>query len=146
VLAYSLWKAIYAPPVHNNRLVSLIVDGEFTFRWAIVAVGFLSAGLEYLFRLQRDTREAIVLDGSTLASMGFLAWAVSRSIFGTRYSSFMQYSPEMGYLIAAWIWIKYMLRPMEEVGFRESGVSPEAMALELRRYREAAGRLLGNNH
>jgi len=142
ILAYSAWKVVYAPPVQNNRIVALIVDGEFTFRWGIVAVGLLSVALEKLFALPRDTREASVIVGCGVASVGFLAWAVIRSLFGTKYSLITQYIPELAYLIAVWIWLKYMRRPEAEVGFEELGMTPEQVALELRRYREAAERLL----
>jgi hypothetical protein len=142
ILVYSAWKAVYAPPVQNNRIVALIIDGEFTFRWAIVGVGLLSAGLERLFTLSRDTREAAVILGCAVASAGVLAWAVIRSLFGTRYALVTQYFGEMAYLIAAWIWLKYMSQREVEVGFNELGMTPEQVALELRRYREAAERLL----
>jgi hypothetical protein len=142
IVVYSAWKAIYAPPVQNNRIVALIIDGEFTFRWAIVAVGLLSAGLERLFTLARDTREVAVIEGCAVASVGVLAWAVIRSLFGTRFALITQYFGELAYLIAAWIWLKYMLRREAEIGFKQLGVTPDQVALELRRYREAAERLL----
>jgi hypothetical protein len=142
VLVYAAWKAIYAPPVQNNRIVALIIGVEFTFRWGIVAVGLLSAGLERLFSLARDTHEVAVIDGCAVASVGILAWVVIRSLFGTRYSPITQYFGELAYLIAAWIWLKYMLRPEVAVGFKQLGMSRERVASELRRYREAAERLL----
>ncbi len=142
IVVYSAWKAIYAPPIQNNRIVALIVDGEFAFRWAIVAVGLLSAGLERLFALPRDTREVAVIEGCAVASMGLLAWVISRSLFGTKYALITQYFGELAYLLACSIWIKYMLRPEATVGFNELGISPEHVALELRRYRTAAERLL----
>jgi hypothetical protein len=142
VLAYSGWKAIYAPAVPTNRVVSLLVDGEFAFRWTIIAVGLLSVALERLFTLARDTREAAVIDGSALASFGVLAWAVSRSLFGRRYSLVAEYFGELGYLFAVAIWIKYMSRPEMPMGFKELGISAEQVAFELRRYRESAERLL----
>lgn len=142
VLAYSGWKAVYAPPVQNNRLVSLIVGGEFTFQWGIVAVGLLSVALEKLFNLRRDTREAAVIDGCAVASFGSLAWAVIRSLFGTKYSLVTQYFGELAYVLACFLWIKYMSRTETEVGFKELGMSPEQVASELVRYRAAAERLL----
>lgn len=142
VLVYAAWKAIYAPPVQSNRIIALIIGGEFTFRWGIVAVGLLSAGLERLFELPRDTREVAVIDGCAVASVGLLAWVVIRSLFGTRYLPITQYFGELAYLLACAIWIKYMLRPEAKVGFNELGISPEQVALELRRYRTAAERLL----
>jgi hypothetical protein len=142
VLVYAAWKAIYAPPVQNNRLVALIIGGEFTFRWGIVAVGLLSAGLERLFSLARDTHEVAVIDGCAVVSVGILAWAVIRSLFGTRYSLITQYFGELAYLLASWIWLKYMLRQKAETGFEQLGMAPEQVALELSRYRKAAVRLL----
>lgn len=142
VLVYSGWKAIYAPPVHNNRIISLIVAGEFTFRWGIAAVGLLSLVLLWMVSLPRDTREVAVMDGCTIASVAFLVVVVSRSLFGTRYALITQFVPQVGYLIAVWIWIRTLSRPAAQTGFRELGMSPEEMALELQRYRTAAERLL----
>jgi hypothetical protein len=143
VLSYSAWKAIYAPPVRANRLISLIVDGEFAFRWTIVAVGLLSVALEWLFLLPRDTREAAVLDGSTIASVGMLAWVVSRSLLGPqKYVFVTQYFQELGYLLGAAVWIKYMSRPEIPAGFDKLSITPEQAAAELSRYRKAAERFL----
>jgi hypothetical protein len=142
VVAYSGWKAIYVPAIETNRLISLIVDGEFAFRWTIVAVGLLSAGLERLFVLSRETRESAVLDGSTVASLGMLAWAVSTSLFGQKYSLITPYVPELVYLCAAAVWISHMSRPEIPAGFDRISITPEQAAAELSRYRKAAERFL----
>lgn len=142
VLAYSIWKAIYAPPVQNNMIISVIIAGEFTFRWGIAAIGLLSLALVWFLELPNDTREALVLDGCAISSVAFLATVLSRSFFGEKYAFFMQYVPDVGYLTAVAIWIKYMRRPEQEFGFKELGMTPEAMALELRRYRQVAERVL----
>jgi hypothetical protein len=142
VVVYSSWKAIYAPPVHNNRVISLIVAGEFTFRWGVVAVGLLSLALVRLFKLQSTTKEVAVLDGCTIASVAPLITVAIRSVFGLRFSPITQYVPEVGYLLAVWIWIKYMSIPESDSGFTELGLTPEQMSLELARYRKAAERLL----
>ncbi len=143
VLAYSVWKAIFAPPVHNNRIISLIVAGEFTFRWGIIAVGLLSLALAWLFKLPKGTREMAVIDGCTIASTAFLVVIGSRSLFGTRFSAVMQYIPEVGYLLAAYIWIKFISASRSDAGFKDLGLTPEQMETELKRYRRAAERLLG---
>jgi len=142
VLFYSGWKAIYAPAVKANHLVSLIVDGEFAFRWTIIAVGLLSVALERLFTLPRQTHEAAVLDGCTIASLGMLAWSVSFSLFGARFIFITQYLQEIGYLLGAAIWIKCMSSPESPKEFVELSITPEAAEAELSRYRAAAKRLL----
>jgi hypothetical protein len=141
VLVYSAWKAIYAPPVHNTRIIALIVGGEFTFYWGIVAVGVLSLAMVWLFQLPSSTREMAVMDGCTILSVATLITVISRSVFGTRFALITQHVPELGYVLAAIIWIKYMSRPEAEAHFKDLGLSPEAMSLELRRYRKAAERL-----
>lgn len=142
VFVYSVWKAIYAPPIQSNRLISFIIAGEFTFRWGLAAVGVLSLLLAWLLELPNDTREMAVMLGIATASAAFLVNVMSRSFFGTKYVLITQFVPDVGYIVAVAIWIKYMLRPEQEFGFKELGVTPEQMALELRRYREAAERLL----
>lgn len=142
VLVYSAWKTIYAPPVDKSWLFSLIIDVEFTFRWVIVAVGLLSVALVWLLDLPKDTRENAVMDGFAIASTAWLVFAVVRSFFGAKYGRFIQYVPDIGYFVAVAIWIKYLRIPGREFGLKELGMTPEAMALELRRYRETAERIL----
>jgi hypothetical protein len=119
----------------------LIVGGEFTFYWGIVAVGVLSLAMVWLFQLPSSTREMAVMDGCTILSVATLITVISRSVFGTRFALITQHVPELGYVLAAIIWIKYMSRPEAEAHFKDLGLSPEAMSLELRRYRKAAERL-----
>lgn len=142
ILLYSIWKAIYLPTVRTNRLESLIADGEFAFRWTILAVGLLAVILERIFMVSRNTREAAVLDGCTVVSLGAIAWVVSRSLLGRRYIFITQYLQEIGYLLGAIIWIKSMSRPESSTGFAELSITPEMAEAELSRYREAAKRFL----
>lgn len=142
VLAYSMWKAIYAPPIQSNRLISFIIAGEFTFRWGFTAVGLLSLVLVWMLELRNDSRETAVMLGIAVASGAFLVNVLSRSFFGTKYVRITQFAPDAGYLIAVAIWIKYMSRPEEQFGFKEAGMTPEQMASELKRYSEAAERIL----
>jgi hypothetical protein len=143
VIGYSVLKAIYAPPVQGNRIIAFIIAGEFTSRWGIVAVGLLAVVLVWLFSMPNDTHEVAVMNGCVMASVAFLVWTVTLSFTGTKYALIMQYVPDMGYLLGASLWIKYMLRSEVEFGFKELGISPEQMALELHRYRKAAERILG---
>jgi hypothetical protein len=142
ILAYAVWKAVYVPTVRTNRLISLIADGEFAFRWTILAVGLLAVLLERLFMLSRDSREAVVLDGYTVVSLGMVAWVVARSLYGQKYIFFTQYLQEVGYLLGAAVWIKYLSRPDVGNGFDELSITPEQAQAELRRYREAAKRIV----
>jgi hypothetical protein len=142
VLAYSILKAVYAPPIQSSLVISVIIAGEFAFRWGIAAIGLLSVAMVWFLELPNDTREALVLDGCAIASTAFLVNVLSRSFFGEKYTWFMQYVPDVGYLLAVAIWIKYMRRPEQKLGFKEVGITPEAMALELQRYRELAARVL----
>jgi hypothetical protein len=146
ILLYSVWKAVYLPTVRTNRLISLIADGEFAFRWTILAVGLLAVILERIFMVSRNTREAAVLDGSTVVSLGVVAWVVSRSLLGQKYIVITQYLQEIGYLLGAAIWIKCMSRPESLTGFAELSITPEQAQAELRRYRQAAKRFLNQRN
>jgi len=141
VLLYSAYKAIYVPPVRNSRLIALVVGGEFTFQWGIVAVGILSLVLSWVFQLPRNTREMVVLDGCTIFSIASLISVVSRSVFGLRFVSWTQYASEVGFVIAAAIWIKFFSRMSGDYELRTSQLSAEQKSLEFSRYRKAAGRL-----
>jgi hypothetical protein len=142
VVIYSAWKAIHAPPVQSNRLLSFIIGAEFTFRWGIAAVAILSGILMWAVQEPRGTRESGVVNGCGIASMAFVAHVLSRSFFGTRFTFFTQYLPDVGYFAAAFLWIRVFSRPVEEFGFKELGMGPEDIARELRRYREVAEQIV----
>jgi hypothetical protein len=142
IVAYSVWKAVYAPPVQSNRITSFLLGTEFTFRWSIAAIGILSFVLMWLFEVPRHTREDAVVSGCGLASLAFVANVLSRSFFGTRFTFFTQYLPDVGYFMAALLWIRTFSRPEEEFGFKELGMDAEQIDQELHRYGESARRLL----
>lgn len=142
VVLYSAWKAIYAPPVQSNRLASFILGTEFGFRWAIAGIGLLTFALMYLLDEPLLSREGSVVVGFGISSVAFLAWVLSRSLFGTRFLFFSKYFPTVGYFVAAFLWIRAFSRPIAEFGFKELGMGPEDIARELRRYREQAERMM----
>lgn len=143
VMLYSTWKAVYAPPVQSNWLISFIIGAEFAFRWGIAAVAVLSVPLMWWIEEPRSGREYSVVMGCGFASMAFLSHVLSRSFFGTRFTFFTQYFPDVGYFVTVLWWIKVFQRPVEEFGFKELGVEPEDIAKEIRRYREAADQIEG---
>jgi hypothetical protein len=142
VILYSAGKAVYAPPVQSNPIVSFVIGAEFTFRWGIAAVAVMSTALMWFVQEPREGREYSVVMGCGFASLAVLAWVLSRSFFGTRFTFFTQYLPDVGYFLAVLWWIKVFLRPVEEFGFKELGIGPEDIAKELRRYRELAERIV----
>lgn len=136
VLAYSAWKGMHAPPVQGSRLVTFVAGAEFVFRWGIAAVSTVSAALMRFIDEPSGKREDAVITGAAIASLGFVALVVVRWLFGTRFTFFAQYLPDVGYFIAAFYWIKIFPRPVEEFGFKELGMGPEEIARELSGYRE----------
>lgn len=143
VVLYSAWKAVYAPPLQATRLGSFVIGAEFAFRWGIAGIGLLTMMLMYLLDEPLRSREGSIVVGFGIASVGFLAWVLSRSLFGTKYIIVSKYFPTVGYFVAAFLWIRAFLRPIAEFGFRELGMGPEDIARELRRYREHAERMMG---
>lgn len=142
VVIYSAWKTFHAPPVQSNRLVSLILGAEFTFRWGIAGVALLSMGLMWFVQEPMGSREDAVVTGCGLASLAVVAYVLSRSFFGTRFTLFTQYLPDMGYFVAAFYWIRVFRRPVQEYGFKELGMGPEDIRREMRRYRELAEQIM----
>lgn len=136
VIVYSAWKAIYAPPIQSNRLASFILGAEFAFRWGIAAVGLLAIIHMYFLDEPLTGREAAVVGGLGFASIAFLVWVVSRSVFGTRFIFFTKYLPTVGYFVAVFWWIWVFSRPVREAGLKDLGMEPEDVARELGRYRQ----------
>lgn len=142
VIAYSAWKAIYAPPVQSSRLESFVYGAEFAFRWLIFGIAVLTTTLSLLVSEPMDTREDAVVMGFGLASLGVLVGVISFSLFGTKYLFFTNYASSVGYFVAAFWWIWVFSRPDADFGFKELGMGPEDIAKELRRYREFSERML----
>lgn len=143
VVAYSAWKAVYAPPIKSGPLESFIFGAEFGFRWGIFGIALLTAVFSLFLREPMDTREDAVVAGFGVTSIGVLAGVISFSLFGTNYLFFTKYAPSVGYFLAAFWWIWVFSRPVAEFGFKELGMGPEDIARELRRYRELSGKIVG---
>lgn len=137
VVAYSAWKAIYAPPVQGNRLTALVIGSEFLFRWGIAIIALLTTILSFLLNEPMDTWEDAVITGFGLASAAFVISVIWVSFFGMKYLFLSKYIPSMGYFIAAFMWIRVFSRPVEGFGFKELGIGPEEMLRIMRGYREA---------
>jgi hypothetical protein len=99
-------------------------------------------GLMWFIQEPAGSQEDAVITGAGIASIAFVVWVITRSLFGTRFISFTQYLPDMGYFIAALYWIKVFQRPVAEFGFKELGIGPEDIRRELRRYRELAEQIM----
>jgi hypothetical protein len=141
VVLYSAWKAIYAPPVQSTRLAAFVVGAEFMFRWGIAGIGLLTMVFSWLLKEPTDTREDAVVTGFGLASLGFLVFVVSRSLFGTRYIFFTQYAPSVGYFLAVFLWTRVFSGPLREIGLKELSMEPEDIAKEMGRYRAIGERI-----
>lgn len=142
VLVYSWWKTVHAPPIQSSRLASFILGAEFTFRWGIAGVSVVAMGLMWFIQEPSGSREDAVITGAAIASMGFVAWVIIRSVFGTRFVFFAQYLPDVGYFLAVFYWIKIFQRPVPEFGFKELGMGPEEIRGEMRRYGELVEKIL----
>lgn len=141
VVLYSAWKAVHAPPVQSTQLVSFILGAEFAFRWGIAAVALLTMGLMWFVQEPMGGREDAVVTGAGIASLAFVANVLSRSFLGTRYIFLTQYLPDVGYFVAAFLWIRVFSRPVPEFGFKDLGMQPEQIRTKLGRYRELDDRI-----
>lgn len=141
VVAYSAWKAIYAPPLQVGRLSAFVVGAEFLFRWSFLGITVLTAVLSFLLR-EPITREDAVVSGFGVAAGAFLLYVGSFSFFGTKYIFFTKYIPSVGYFVAVFWWIYVFSRPMRQFGFKELGMGPEDIARALRVYRESGERIV----
>lgn len=142
VVAYSAWKAIYAPPVQSTRLESFVYGAEFLFRWGIFGIAALTTILSMVLKEPMDTREDAVVGGYGLASFAFLAYIINLSLFGTRYLFFFKYAPSVGYFLAAFWWIRSFSRPAKEFGFKELGIGPQEIAGHIRRSGDLVDRIM----
>jgi len=143
VVAYSAWKAVYAPPAQGNWLTSFFVGAEFMFHWGIAAIGLLTMLLSWLVKEPTNSREDAVVTGFAINSGTVIAHTVIVSFFGTKYIFLSRYLPSVGYFLAIFLWVWVFSRPVEGYGFKELGMGPEDMLKEIRRYREAALRMRG---
>lgn len=136
VVAYSVWKALHAPPLQSNRLTVLVFDAEFFFRWGIAGIALLTTVLTFVHEGSLNTREDAVITGFGVASLTFVIYVSIFSIFGQKYTFIVKYLPSVGYFLAVGWWIWVFSRPEEQFGFEELGMGPDDMRKEVRRYRE----------
>ncbi|HLJ25436.1 MAG TPA: hypothetical protein VKY85_01880 [Candidatus Angelobacter sp.] len=140
VVAYSAWKAVYAPPLQSSRLDSFVFGTEFLFRWGFLGITALTVVLSFLMR-EGITREDAVVTGFGAAAGAFLLYLGSFSLFGTKYIFLTKYIPSVGYFVAGFWWIYVFSRPVRQFGFEELGMGPEEIRKVLRRYRDSGERL-----
>jgi hypothetical protein len=145
VVAYSAWKAVYAPPTQGIFWwwIPFVLGAEFMFHWGTAAIGLLTMLLSWLVKEPTNSREDAVINGFAINSGTVIASAVIFSFFGTRYIFLSNYLPSVGYFLAVFLWIWVFSRAVEGYGFKELGMGPEDMLREIRRYREAALRMRG---
>ena len=124
VVAYSIWNAFGTPSLQQNKFGIFEVNAEFLFRWAILAIALLSTILGLLLGESPETREDAVILGFGAASAGFLAFVISFSLFGTKYTFLTKFAPPVGYFIAVGWWLWVFSHPVARFGFKELGMEP----------------------
>lgn len=140
VVAYSAWKAVYAPPLQVSRLYNFVFGAEFLFRWGFLGITLLTVVLTFLMR-EGITREDAVVTGFGIASGAFLLYFGSFSLFGMKYIFLIKHIPSVGYFVAVFWWIYVFSRPLRQFGFEELGVGPDEIRKALRRYRASGEQL-----
>lgn len=136
VVAYSAWKAVYAPPLQVDRVYSFVFAAEFMFRWGFFGIAGLTAVVCFLMKEPLDTREEAVVTGFGVASITWLFYIVSFSFFGKQYLAYMKYVPPVGYFLAVFWWLWVFSRPAKQFGFRELGMGPEDIRKAIRGFRD----------
>lgn len=132
VVVYSAWKAIHAPPLQTSRLATFVFGAEFLFRWGIAGIALLTTVLSLLAK-EGITREDAVVSGFGVASLAFVLYVSSFSLFGTKHILLTKYIPSVGYFVAVSWWIYVFSRPLRQFGFEELGMGPEEIRKALRR-------------
>lgn len=140
VVAYSAWKSIHAPPLESSHLDAFVYDAEFLFRWGIVGIAILTTVLGLLTK-EGITREDAVMVGFGVASVAFVLYVSSFSLFGNKYIFLTKYIPSVGYFVTVFLWVYVFSRPVRRFGFEELGMGPEDIRKALSRYRDSGKRL-----
>lgn len=110
-LAYAFFEAFAAPPQHATRFVVVMLDIEFAIGLVVATLGILYAGSIRLFGILEHQRETAIIFGFT-ANACLTAFAIlARSTFGTRFKTFGDWIPAIGYIVAELIWIRGLLQP-----------------------------------
>jgi hypothetical protein len=140
VVAYSAWKAVYAPPLQISRLGIFVFGVEFLFRWGFLGITLLTVVLSFLMR-EGITREDAVVTGFGAVAGAVLLYLGSFSLFGTKYIFLTKYFASVGYFVAVFWWIYVFSRPVKQFGFEELGMGPDEIRKALRRYRTTGEQL-----
>jgi len=140
VVAYSAWKAVYAPPLQVSRLSTFVFGAEFLFRWGFLGITALTVVLSLLMK-EGITREDAIVTGFGAAAGSFLLYLGTFSLLGRKYIFLTEYIPAVGYFVAAFWWIYVFSRPVRQFGFEELGMGPEEIRKALHRYRGSGERV-----
>lgn len=125
VVIYSVWKAVHAPPLQASRLGAFVAGAEFLFRWGIAGIALLTAFLGVRMHEPMDTREHAVVTGFGIASLAFVLYIGSFSVFPTKYIFMFKYLPTVGYFLAAFWWIWVFSRPVKNLGLKDLGIGSD---------------------
>lgn len=125
VVLYSAWKAVQAPPLPSSRLAAFVAGAEFLFRWGIAGIALLTVILNFRLHEPVDTRENAVVTGFGTASLAFVLYVGSFSIFPIKYIFLFRYLPSVGYFLAAFWWIWVFSRPVKNLGLKDLAIGSD---------------------
>ncbi|HET9837329.1 MAG TPA: hypothetical protein VFR84_03780 [Candidatus Angelobacter sp.] len=138
-------RAAFHPVAQASLLASALISLE-------IAVGFLQVGVFFLFLVlvrffhMRWRQYAFgVVCGFGVAASGTLVVYLLRSEFGTKFNPVVRITAPLAYIAAVVVWLATFLRAEASQAIQNapSALTPEQMALELRRYTSAVKGFLG---
>jgi hypothetical protein len=115
-LAYSIWRAIYNPPVQVYWLAQIIVSIEMGVRYIQGGIFALCWVTCRFFKLTPSRYPLGIVDGFGIAAIGILAGSLFRSSFGIRFNTFFRFVPAVSYIVAVLVWLAALRGPETEPG------------------------------
>jgi hypothetical protein len=140
---YAIYKAWLFPPIPASRRGTIVVGLEFGLDCTIAAIGLLYFGLRRLVDIKGREWESGIVSGFFIYAACDLPPLVARSAFGTRFRIAREWTPAVGYLIAAIGWAAVLSRPETPIRPKPDLAIDDLTKLD--QHRGALDRLLGRD-
>jgi hypothetical protein len=113
-LIYSALKAWAFPPVHANRVMTIIIDLEVAVDYSLAMVGILYFLLVRIQRIREHQWESAIISGFMTIGAFWAVGALVRSVYAPRFRVLYQWIGPVAYLLAEIEWAFILSRPERE--------------------------------
>ena len=144
MVSLAVIRSLANPPAQVNRAFSAIIFLEIAIRFLQLGILLLFFALVRFFHTRWRQHEFGIALGFGISAAGLLVTFLLRSEFGTKFDYVVRIAPPIAYTLAVVVWLLTFLTPRPDRALQDpvSGITPEVMLAEVRRYRSTVKKIL----